>query len=43
MGTHGRGGLRRALLGSVTDAIVRTAPCAVLTVRLDARPLAVAA
>jgi nucleotide-binding universal stress UspA family protein len=34
MGTHGRRGLSRALLGSVTEAIVRSAPCAVLTVRL---------
>ncbi|HEY0481647.1 MAG TPA: universal stress protein [Kofleriaceae bacterium] len=34
MGTHGRRGLSRALLGSVTEAVVRSAPCAVLTVRL---------
>jgi nucleotide-binding universal stress UspA family protein len=34
MGTHGRRGLSRALLGSVTEAVVRAAPCAVLTVRL---------
>lgn len=34
MGTHGRRGISRALLGSVTEAVVRTAPCAVLTVRL---------
>lgn len=33
MGTHGRRGLRRALLGSVAETVVRTAPCAVLTVR----------
>ena len=33
MGTHGRGGLDRALLGSVADRVVRLAPCAVLTVR----------
>jgi nucleotide-binding universal stress UspA family protein len=37
MGTHGRRGLRRALLGSVAEAIVRTAPCPVLTVRLSTR------
>ncbi len=30
VGTHGRTGLRRALLGSVAAAIVREAPCAVL-------------
>jgi nucleotide-binding universal stress UspA family protein len=33
MGTHGRRGLRRVLLGSVAEAIVRTAPCPVLTIR----------
>lgn len=34
MGTHGRRGISRALLGSVAENVVRTAPCAVLTVRL---------
>jgi len=34
MGTHGRRGISRALLGSVTEAVVRSAPCAVLTVRM---------
>jgi glycine betaine transporter len=34
MGTHGRRGITRALLGSVAETVVRTAPCAVLTVRL---------
>jgi nucleotide-binding universal stress UspA family protein len=33
MGTHGRHGLARALLGSVAEKVVRTAPCPVLTVR----------
>lgn len=33
MGTHGRGGLAHALLGSVAERVVRTAPCPVLTVR----------
>jgi nucleotide-binding universal stress UspA family protein len=33
MGTHGRRGLSRALLGSVAEKVVRTAPCPVLTVR----------
>jgi nucleotide-binding universal stress UspA family protein len=33
MGTHGRRGVTRALLGSVTESIVRAAPCPVLTVR----------
>jgi nucleotide-binding universal stress UspA family protein len=34
MGTHGRGGLSHALLGSVAEKVVRTAPCPVLTVRM---------
>lgn len=33
MGTHGRRGVARALLGSVTETVVRSAPCPVLTVR----------
>jgi nucleotide-binding universal stress UspA family protein len=33
MGTHGRGGLGRFLLGSVADRVIRTAPCAVVTQR----------
>jgi nucleotide-binding universal stress UspA family protein len=33
MGTHGRKGISRALLGSVAEKVVRTAPCPVLTVR----------
>jgi nucleotide-binding universal stress UspA family protein len=33
IGTTGRGGLNRALLGSVADRVVRLAPCPVLTVR----------
>jgi nucleotide-binding universal stress UspA family protein len=33
MSTHGRRGVTRALLGSITETIVRTAPCPVLTVR----------
>jgi nucleotide-binding universal stress UspA family protein len=32
MGTHGRTGLTRALLGSVATRVVATAPCPVLTV-----------
>ena len=31
--THGRTGLKHALLGSVTEKVVRKAPCAVLTIR----------
>jgi nucleotide-binding universal stress UspA family protein len=33
VGTHGRSGLERVLLGSVAEAVVRAAPCAVLTVK----------
>ncbi|HYB40137.1 MAG TPA: universal stress protein [Candidatus Methylomirabilis sp.] len=33
IGTHGRGGVSRALLGSVADRVVRMASCPVLTVR----------
>jgi nucleotide-binding universal stress UspA family protein len=32
MATHGRSGVRRLLLGSVTEKLVRTAPCPVLAV-----------
>jgi nucleotide-binding universal stress UspA family protein len=32
MGTHGRRGLSRMLLGSVAEKVVRSAPCPVLTV-----------
>lgn len=33
IGTHGRSGLDRALLGSVADRVIRLAPCPVVTVR----------
>jgi nucleotide-binding universal stress UspA family protein len=33
MGTHGHTGLAHVLLGSVTERVVRKAPCPVLTVR----------
>ncbi|MBI3988360.1 MAG: universal stress protein [candidate division NC10 bacterium] len=33
MGTHGRIGLARTLLGSVTEKVARTAPCPVLAVK----------
>ncbi len=32
MGTHGRGGLTHALVGSVAEKVIRAAPCPVLTV-----------
>jgi nucleotide-binding universal stress UspA family protein len=33
MGSRGRGGIRRALTGSVSDSVVRHAHCPVLVVR----------
>jgi universal stress protein A len=45
MGTHGRTGLRRFIMGSVAEQIVRRAPCPVLTVsgeaRMNAKPAVV--
>jgi nucleotide-binding universal stress UspA family protein len=35
MSSHGRSGLSRMLIGSVTDKILRSAPCPVLVVPLD--------
>jgi nucleotide-binding universal stress UspA family protein len=40
VGTHGRRGFARFLLGSVAEATVRLAPCPVLVVRPKARPVA---
>jgi len=48
MGTHGRSGLARVFMGSVAEAVVRNAPCQVLTigpraqVTLEATPPVVA-
>jgi nucleotide-binding universal stress UspA family protein len=36
MGTHGRRGVDRMLFGSVTEEVVRQAPCPTFTVRTDA-------
>jgi nucleotide-binding universal stress UspA family protein len=36
MGTHGRTGLRRLLMGSVAERVVRKGPCPVLTLRSPA-------
>ena len=33
IGSHGRGGIKRALLGSVAESVMRNAPCPVLVVR----------
>lgn len=41
MGTHGRTGYERYLLGSVAERVVRSAPMSVLTVDLDGRTDAV--
>lgn len=38
MGTHGRSGVSRALLGSVTEGVVRRATCRVLTVPARLEP-----
>lgn len=38
MGTHGRRGIDRYLLGSVAEKVVRTANCPVLTVRAQPQP-----
>jgi len=37
MGTHGRTWLRRALMGSIAEQVVRRAPCPVLTISGPAR------
>jgi nucleotide-binding universal stress UspA family protein len=37
MGTHGRTGFGRALMGSVAEQVLRTAPCPVVTVRALAK------
>ncbi len=36
MGTHGRAGLKRLVLGSVAEGVLRRAPCPVLTVKTPA-------
>lgn len=38
IGTHGRRGLSRALLGSVAEDVLRRAPCPVLAVRKEEQP-----
>jgi nucleotide-binding universal stress UspA family protein len=38
LGTHGRTGVRRALMGSVAEAVSRRAACPVVTVRAGLRP-----
>jgi len=38
MGTHGRTGFKHLLMGSVAEAVVRHAPCAVVTIKLPETP-----
>jgi universal stress protein A len=38
MASHGHTGLRRLLLGSTAEAVVRRAPCTVLIVKPPRRP-----
>ena len=33
MGTHGRSGFDRLIMGSVTERVLRSAPCPVVVVR----------
>jgi nucleotide-binding universal stress UspA family protein len=39
MGTHGRTGLNRLLMGSIAEGIVRRSPCPVLTIKQPAKEL----
>lgn len=39
MGTHGRTGLRRMLMGSVAEGVVRKAECPVLAIKTDSKVL----
>ncbi len=39
VGSRGLGGLRRALMGSVSDSVVRHAHCPVLVVRKEKQPI----
>ena len=38
LGTHGRTGLRRALMGSVAEHVMRSAPCPVLVMKGEQHP-----
>jgi nucleotide-binding universal stress UspA family protein len=40
MGSHGRAGLSRLLLGSVAEAVLRKAPCPVLNIKAPAHEVA---
>jgi nucleotide-binding universal stress UspA family protein len=41
MGTHGREGLRRLLLGSTAEGVIQRVACPVLTVRAGQRPVSI--
>lgn len=43
MGSHGRRGVNRLLMGSVAEAVVRAAPCPVLTVTMPVQTMPVLA
>lgn len=38
IGTHGRGGLERLIVGSTAEAVLRAATCPVLTIRAGVQP-----
>jgi universal stress protein A len=35
IGSHGRGGIQRAVLGSVAEAVMRHAPCPVMVIKAE--------
>ncbi len=39
IGSHGRSGLARLMLGSVAERVTRFAPCPVLVIKLDPQPV----
>lgn len=41
LGSHGRTGMKRLLMGSIAEAIVRHAPCPVMIVKKDQDPRAI--
>lgn len=43
MGTHGHSGLKRAVLGSVAESVLRLAPCPVLTINPACSPVEMSA
>jgi nucleotide-binding universal stress UspA family protein len=41
LGTHGRSGVERLVLGSVAESVLRSAPCSVLIAKMVKRPNAI--